>query len=236
MGAPFLRLYYVRIESVRFDNEFFLSCFPKLILKIPYTLWLGVIAFLAAFVLGLFLEICYTSKNRVIRGLAGIYISYFRSTPYITQLFIFYFGLPQLFDFMKSVTGSTALVITIAMNSSAFISEIIRGGLLSVDKGQKEAGLSIGLSPAAMYKEIILPQAFVAAFPSLGNSFITMIKNTAIGFTIGVVELLSQAKMMGASSLNFFEAYIAVGIVYWVVLVVIDRILKIMEARICKYL
>ena len=89
---------------------------------------------------------------------------------------------------------------------------------------------------ATMYKEIILPQAFVAAFPSLGNSFITMIKNTAIGFTIGVVELLSQAKMMGASSLNFFEAYIAVGIVYWVVLVVVDRILKIMEVRICKYL
>ncbi len=221
---------------MRFDNEFFFSCFPKLILKVPYTLWLGVVAFFAAFVLGLFLEICYTSKNRIIRGLAGIYISYFRSTPYITQLFIFYFGLPQVFEFMRKVTGSTALIITIAMNSSAFIAEIIRGGLLSVDKGQKEAGLSIGLSPVALYREIILPQAFVAAFPPLGNAFITMIKNTAIGFTIGVVELLSQAKMMGGSSLNYFEAYIAVGIVYWIVLVIIDRILKLMEARICKYL
>ncbi len=221
---------------MRFDNEFFVSCFPKLILKVPYTLWLGIIAFLAAFILGLFLEICYTSKNRIVKGLAGIYISYFRSTPYITQLFIFYFGLPQVFDFMKSVTGSAALIITIAMNSSAFIAETIRGGLLSVDRGQKEAGLSIGLSTFAMYKEIILPQAFVAAFPSLGNAFITMIKNTAIGFTIGVVELLSQAKMLGGSSLNFFEAYIAVGIVYWVVLVVIDRLLKMMETKICKYL
>ena len=221
---------------MNFDVEFFFSIFPKLMLKIPHTLWLGCIAFAIAFVLGLLLEICYTSKNVVLRKLAGLYISYFRSTPYITQLFIFYFGLPQLFPVMKNIVGSTALVITIAMNSTAFIAEIIRGGLLSVDKGQREAALSIGLSPVSMYKEIILPQAFIAAFPALGNSFIMMIKNTAIGFTIGVVDILAQAKILAASTLNFFEAYISVGVVYWIVLVVIDKILKHMEARICKYL
>lgn len=221
---------------MNFDVEFFFSIFPKLMLKIPHTLWLGCIAFAIAFVLGLLLEICYTSKNVVLRKLAGLYISYFRSTPYITQLFIFYFGLPQLFPVMKNIVGSTALVITIAMNSAAFIAEIIRGGLLSVDKGQREAALSIGLSPVSMYKEIILPQAFIAAFPALGNSFIMMIKNTAICFTIGVVDILAQAKILAASTLNFFEAYISVGVVYWIVLVVIDKILKHMEARICKYL
>ena len=221
---------------MNFDVEFFFSIFPKLMLKIPHTLWLGCIAFAIAFVLGLLLEICYTSKNVVLRKLAGLYISYFRSTPYITQLFIFYFGLPQLFPVMKNIVGSTALVITIAMNSAAFIAEIIRGRLLSVDKGQREAALSIGLSPVSMYKEIILPQAFIAAFPALGNSFIMMIKNTAIGFTIGVVDILAQAKILAASTLNFFEAYISVGVVYWIVLVVIDKILKHMEARICKYL
>lgn len=221
---------------MRFDVEFFLSCFPKLLLKIPYTLYLGIIAFMIAFVLGLILEICYTSKNKLIRKLAGIYISYFRSTPYITQLFIFYFGLPQIFSFMKSMPANVSLIITIAMNSSAFIAETIRGGLISVDKGQKEAALSIGMSPISMYKEIILPQAFIAAFPSLGNSFIAMIKNTAIGFTIGVIELLSQAKILGGSSLRFMEAYIAVGIVYWCVLVVIDKGLKRIEARICRHI
>lgn len=221
---------------MNFDVEFFFSIFPKLMLKIPHTLWLGCIAFAIAFVLGLLLEICYTSKNVVLRKLAGLYISYFRSTPYITQLFIFYFGLPQLFPVMKNIVGSTALVITIAMNSAAFIAEIIRGGLLSVDKGQREAALSIGLSTVSMYKEIILPQAFIAAFPALGNSFIMMIKNTAIGFTIGVVDILAQAKILAASTLNFFEAYISVGVVYWIVLVAIDKILKHMEARICKYL
>lgn len=221
---------------MNFDIQFLISIFPKLILKIPHTLWLGCVAFAIAFVLGLILEICYTSHNVILRKLAGLYISYFRSTPYITQLFIFYFGLPQIFPIMENIVGGTALVITIAMNSAAFIAEVIRGGLLSVDKGQREAAMSIGLSTFNMYKEIILPQAFVAAFPSLGNSFIMMIKNTAIGFTIGVVDILAQAKILAASTLNFFEAYISVGIVYWIILVVIDKILKYIEVRICKYL
>lgn len=221
---------------MKYDMQFFVTIFPKLILKIPYTLWLGCVAFAIAFVLGLILEICYTSKYVLLRKLAGLYISYFRSTPYITQLFIFYFGMPQIFPVMGNIVGGTALVITIAMNSAAFIAEVIRGGLQSVDKGQREAALSIGMSQFKMYKEIILPQAFVAAFPSLGNSFIMMIKNTAIGFTIGVVDILAQAKIMAASTLNFFEAYIAAGIVYWIILVVIDKILKYMEKRICKHL
>lgn len=221
---------------MKYDMQFFVTIFPKLILKIPYTLWLGCVAFAIAFVLGLILEICYTSKYVLLRKLAGLYISYFRSTPYITQLFIFYFGMPQIFPVIGNIVGGTALVITIAMNSAAFIAEVIRGGLQSVDKGQREAALSIGMSQFKMYKEIILPQAFVAAFPSLGNSFIMMIKNTAIGFTIGVVDILAQAKIMAASTLNFFEAYIAAGIVYWIILVVIDKILKYMEKRICKHL
>ena len=221
---------------MKFDVKFFFSIIPKLILKIPYTLWLGCIAFAIAFVLGLILEICYTSKNVIIRKIAGLYISYFRSTPYIMQLFIFYFGLPQIIPAMRNVVGATALVITIAMNSAAFIAEVIRGGLLAVDRGQREAALSIGLSPINVYKEIILPQAFVAAFPSLGNSFIMMIKNTAIGFTIGVVDILAQAKILAASSLNFFEAYISVGVVYWIILVLIDKLLKYIESKICRYL
>lgn len=221
---------------MNFDVEFLISILPKLLLKIPYTLFLGCIAFAIALVLGLILEICYTSRFKVLSKLAGLYISYFRSTPYITQLFIFYFGLPQIFPVMKHLLGGTVLVITIAMNSAAFISEIIRGGLLAVDKGQREAAMSIGLSPVSAYKEVILPQAFVASFPALGNSFISMIKNTAIGFTIGVVDLLAQAKIYAASTLNFFEGYIAVGIVYWVVLVVIDRLLRYVESKICRYL
>ncbi|EMB25205.1 His/Glu/Gln/Arg/opine family amino ABC transporter, permease, 3-TM region [Treponema denticola SP33] len=197
---------------------------------------MGCIAFLCAFVLGLLLEILRNSKIKIIKHLTSVYISFFRSTPYITQLFIFYFGLPQVIIPLRAVSAESALVITIAMNSSAFIAETIRGGLLSVDKGQKEAALSIGMSSFDMMKEIILPQAFVASLPSLGNAFVGMIKSTAVGFTIGVVELLSQAKMMGAAALNFFESYVAAGIVYWLIIIVIDHLQKKLEKRVCKYL
>ena len=221
---------------MRFDFNFFFSVIPKLVVKIPYTMWLGTLAFLIAFVIAIFLEIMYESHNRVLRWIAGIYISYFRSTPYIMQLFIFYFGLPQMFDFMKVVTAQTALIVTIATNSSAFIAESIRGGLIAVDKGQREAALSIGLSRFDLYKEIVLPQAFVAAFPSLCNSYISMIKTTALGFAIGVIEMMSMAKLLSASALRFMEGYLAVGMIYWVLLVIIDKILKQMEKRICRHL
>lgn len=221
---------------MRFDFKFFFSVIPKLVVKIPYTMWLGTLAFLIAFAIAILLEIMYESHNRVLRWIAGIYISYFRSTPYVMQLFIFYFGLPQMFDFMKVVTAQTALIVTIATNSSAFIAESIRGGLLAVDKGQREAALSIGLSHFDLYKEIVLPQAFVAAFPSLCNSYISMIKTTALGFAIGVIEMMSMAKLLSASALRFMEGYLAVGMIYWVLLVVIDKILKQMEKRICRHL
>ncbi len=137
---------------------------------------------------------------------------------------------------MKQITAETALIVTVAMNSAAFISEIIRGGLLSVDKNQKEAAKACGMSTFQIYKEIILPQAFVYAFPALGNTFIMMIKNTAIGFTIGVVDILAQAKIYASSSLRFFEAYIIVGLVYWVVLLTVSRLLKIAEKKICVFM
>lgn len=137
---------------------------------------------------------------------------------------------------MRRLLGDSVLVITISMNSAAFIAEIIRGGLLSVDQGQRDAAYSIGLSPFLSYWEVILPQAFVAAFPALGNSFIAMIKNTAIGFMIGVVDILAEAKILAASSLNFFEAYLSVGVVYWGMLILIHKILRRMETRICRFL
>lgn len=221
---------------MNFDFDFCARVFPKLLVKIPYTLLLACFAFLIAFLLGLILELVSSSKNKLLSGFAKVYISYFRSTPYITQLFIFYFGLPQFFEPMKQITAETALIVTVAMNSAAFISEIIRGGLLSVDKNQKEAAKACGMSTFQIYKEIILPQAFVYAFPALGNTFIMMIKNTAIGFTIGVVDILAQAKIYASSSLRFFEAYIIVGLVYWVVLLTVSRLLKIAEKKICVFM
>ena len=134
------------------------------------------------------------------------------------------------------MTAETALVLSISMNSAAFISEIIRGGLLSVNKGQMEAAISVGLSKFQAYRTIIFPQAFVVALPGLGNSFISMLKSTAMGFTIGVVELLAKAKIGSATSYCYLESYMAVGFIYWGMMLIIERFQKKLEKRVTRHL
>lgn len=221
---------------MKFDVIYFFEQFPRLIVKVPFTFFLGTTAFILALFMGILLALAKNSRIRLIRGSAALYVSYFRSTPYITQLFILYFGLPQIIDPLKAMTAETALIISISMNSSAFISEIIRGGLLSVNKGQMEAAVSIGLTRFQALRKIIFPQAFVVALPGLGNSFISMLKSTAMGFTIGVVELLAKAKIGSATSYRYLESYMAVGIIYWGMMLIIGYFQKKLEKRVTCYL
>ena len=221
---------------MRFNVTFFIQCFPELIAKIPFTLWLGVLSFAASFVLAALITVLRNARIRPVRWIISVYISFFRSTPYITQLFIFYYGIPQFVPAMRTMTADTAFVISVALNSSAFITEIIRGGLLSVDKGQKEAAMSVGMNRFQMMKEIVIPQAFVSALPALGNSFVGTVKNTAVAFTVGVVEILSQSKILAAQGFNYMEAYIAAGMVYWVLILVLDFLQKKLEKRACRFL
>lgn len=221
---------------VRFDFEFFVSCIFEILFKIPYTLYLGCVSFGLSILIAMLLVPLRSSKRGPVRALAGLYISFFRSTPYITQLFIFYYGLPQIFFSLRSVSAEMAFIISVALNTAAFNAETIRGGLLSVDKGQKEAAVSIGLNRFQTMKEIVVPQAFVSIFPSLGNALVGTIKNTAVAFTIGVVEILSQAKIAAASGFNFMEAYIAAGIVYWLLIVCVDLVQKRLEVKIYRFL
>ena len=118
--------------KLKFYFIYFLNEFPRLIVKVPYTLVLGITAFLLALALGVILALAVQSRLSIVNGAARVYISFFRSTPYITQLFILYFGLPQIFYALRAMTAQTALILSISLNSAAFISEILRGGLLSV--------------------------------------------------------------------------------------------------------
>ncbi len=219
-----------------FDLEYFFSVFPGLIQKIPYTLYLGILAFCISIVLGGVLAALKKSRFVILRKFAGVYISFYRSTPYITQLFLFYYGLPQIIVPMRSISAEATLIITISMNSAAFISENIRGALLSVDKGQIEAATSIGMNKFQTMKNIVLPQAIVTAIPTFGNTFVNMIKSTAMGFTIGVVELLARAKLGSTLSYRYLESYVAVGFVYWGIVLVIDFLQKRLEQRANRFM
>ena len=227
---------YYRYFMKLFDFDYFFTSIPNHLAKVPITLFLGCVSFLLALFLGVLLAVIQQSRWRIIRGAVRVYISYFRSTPYITQLFILYFGLPQVIDCFRYLSAPMALILSIAMNSSAFIAEIIRGSFLSVDKGQIDAAVSVGLSKFHTMKDIVFPQALVSAIPALGNSFVNMIKSTSMGFTIGVVELLSQAKIGSVMSYRFLEGYMAVGLIYWALIVIVDHLQKRLEKRVGKYL
>lgn len=221
---------------MKFSFEYFFTVIPGLVKKIPVTLLLGVLSFMIALLLGVILALIQKSKYKTLKKIVTTYVSFFRSTPYITQLFILYFGLPQLIPALKVITAAQALVISLAMNSSAFISEIIRGAIMSVDKGQMEAGISVNMSKMDIYRRIIFPQALISAIPALGNAFVNIIKGTSMGFTIGVVELLSQAKIGALNSFKFLESYMAVGLVYWLLVIVMDYLQKKLENYVGRYL
>ncbi len=221
---------------MRFDIDFFIKCTIKIMEKIPITLFIGITSFILSLLLSFFILFLLNSKLKILKILARLYISFFRSTPYITQLFILYYGLPQIIVSLRGLSPLLVFIVSSALNISAFNTEIIRGGLLSVDKGQKEAAISIGMTKFQMYWEIIIPQAFISIFPSLGNTLVGSIKNAAVAFTIGAVDILSQAKISAAKGYNYMEAYIAAGIVYWLLIVFVDKIQKLLEKRVYRHL
>lgn len=221
---------------MRFDFQFFVGMFPDLIKKIPITLYFGVISFVLALFLGFVLAAMRKSRYKIVKLFAQIYISFFRGTPYITQLFILYYGIPYAIPALVKLPASFFMITTIAMNSAAFIAEIIRGALLSVSKDQREAALSLGFSKWEMAKEIVIPQAAVTAFPALSNAFISMVKMTSVGFTVGIVELMSTAKIISARSFHYLEGYLAVGLIYWILVILMSKLQDRIERRLGRYL
>ena len=115
---------------------------------------------------------------------------------------------------------------------SAYMSETFRAAILSVEKGQMEAAISVGMTKWQAMKRIVLPQAFVIALPNFGNSFIGLIKDTSLAFVVSIVELMGKAKIVGAQGLNFFEVYIVVALIYWGVCIIVEKLLAILEKKV----
>lgn len=176
------------------------------------------------------------STGSVLNKVVAIYVSFFRSTPMLSQLFFFYFAITPFVSFLSEMKPITALIIVMSMNEAAFMSETIRGALSSIDKGQREAGLSIGMTELKVMRRIVIPQAFRVALPGLSNSFISLIKGSSLGFTIGVIELMSEAKLISSKNFRIMEAYAAVLIVYWVVIALLTKGQKLLEQRINKFM
>ena len=225
-----------------FDFKLVFTQIPDLLRYLPVTLELSVISMLIGIILGLILAIIKIREVPVLKHFATFFISLIRGTPILVQLYIAYFGIPMFFKWFNAkngtdikvaeVSGFVYAVIALGINQSAYNAEFIRAALLSVGEGQIEAASALGMTYLQALRRIILPEAITVALPSLGNSFISVIKGTSLAFTCAVVEMTAQGKILGGRTYRYFEVYVSLAIIYWVITIIIEQLLKVAEKKI----
>ncbi|WKD27734.1 amino acid ABC transporter permease [Halomonas sp. KG2] len=197
--------------------EYMWDLLPVLLSYLPLTLQMASIAMLFALIIACLLAVIRVSRVPVLNGAALLFISFFRGTPLLVQLFLFYYGLPQLINALISINGVTAAVLGLTLHFSAYMAESIRAAIVGIDRSQTEAALSIGMTQSQLMRRIILPQATRVATPTLMNYFIDMIKATSLAFTLGVTEMMGATQKEASGSFLYLEAFLLVAIIYWVV-------------------
>lgn len=208
--------------------ELFMEVFTKIFIGgITVTIPLTIISFFFAMIIAIIVAIVQVAKVPVLKQLARLYVWFIRGTPLIVQLYIVYFGLPY-FNIKLSAWLSAVLVFSI--NTGAYASETMRGAIESVPKGQFEAGYCVGMSYSQIMTRIILPQAMKIAFPSLGNSLISLTKDTALGASITVGEMFLEAQKIVSRTWQTFPIYLSLAFVY----LFFCTILEIVQRRIEK--
>ena len=191
------------------------------------TLKITAISAVLGFVLGVLLSLIKISKCRPLNWFGTFYTSIFRGTPLLVQLCIVHFGLPQLTG--MTLTTMQSGVLTFSLNSAAYISEIFRGGINGVDKGQYEAAMSLGVGYRDMMKDIILPQAVKHILPSLVNEAISLLKESSILSYIGAVELLRAADQITVLTFRFFEPYLVIAVIYYILVMILSMVASRLE-------
>jgi len=198
------------------------------------TILLTVFSFFFGLIGGALVAFALISPFKPLRVLCRIYVDFFRGTPMLVQLFMIYFGLPALFQglgFDLSFNRFFAAVLALSLNVAAYLAEILRGGIQSIDRGQWEAGESLAMNPIETMRYVVFPQAFRRILPPLGNEFITLIKDTSLAAVIGFEELFRQGQLTVATTYRAFEVYLAVAIVYLVMTSLASMVFKRLEAR-----
>ena len=228
-----------------FDFETAVEAFAFILKHLPLTLFLPAVTLLIGIVLGSIIAIVRLRSNKLVNAILAIVVSFFRSVPAILQVFIMYYSLPYLIaPILSAVTGSVVKPFDVSPYWTAYIffiiyqtayqSENIRGALLSVDRGQLEAALAVGLSYYQAYKRIILPKAFAVAMPSFFTYYLHGIKSLALLFTIKIVDIFAAADIFAALYSRRTEPYVADAIIYWLLCVVLTFVFNSWERSLSK--
>ncbi|MDZ5710655.1 amino acid ABC transporter permease [Jeotgalibacillus haloalkalitolerans] len=229
------------------DISFIIESYPAILSRLPITIGIAVGSMVISLIIGLVTALIKIYKVPVLSVITSIYVSFIRGTPLLVQIYLVFYGIPKVIYYLQieygvllsadvnSISPEVYALLAFSINLGAYLSETIRSAIESVDRGQFEAAKAIGMSPVQMMTKIIFPQALTVAIPNLGNMFISTIKDTSLVFIIGVVDVMGQAKILGSRGLAFFEVYIAVSIVYWILCIVVERLLVRLEKRARRY-
>ena len=214
-----------------FKFDYFVSIFSISLPYLKQTMEIALAGFVLAMIVAVVIAVITEYKVKILYPICRVYVSFFRCTPIMSQLFFFYYGLAQISLFFRSVPAFIAIIVILGLNQASFMSETSRGAFSSIPKQQREACLACGMTNLQAMRRLILPQAIRVAIPGLSNSFIGFFKSTSLGFTIGVVELMSRAKIEAARTLRYMEAYLAVLIIYWIIVALFVYLQKKLETR-----
>lgn len=217
-----------------FNWHYFITVFPKLLDYVPITFLLAILSMGLAIIVAALVTVIRSTGNKFLQVVIKIYVSFFRGMPSLVLLFLIYYGLPQLFPMFRGLSAIVATVVGLGFKQSAYLSEIFRAALQSVDQGQIEAGKSLNIKQWKVFRYVILPQATVNALPGIGNTFIGLLKETSLAFTLGITEIFAEGKMLAGDSFKYFETYLAVGITYWLLIVIYSWLQGTFERRLSR--
>jgi His/Glu/Gln/Arg/opine family amino acid ABC transporter permease subunit len=227
------------------DYQFIMQALPEIVYYIPVTLKLTVVSFLIALPFGILFGYITFKKVKVLSSIVQVYISLLRGIPLVLQIYVIYNLGPYIVAAWLAKIGSSFNVYDIdniyyayfamSLSTTVSLAEAVRSGLSSVGKGQREAGLSVGLSGPQVFLHIVFPQAMSTAMPVLGNIIVDLIKSTSLAFVMAVTDITGYAKILGSRVFRYFEAYICDMILYIVIIVIVEQIMKLIEKRLSRY-
>ncbi|WHY86115.1 amino acid ABC transporter permease [Neobacillus novalis] len=204
----------------------FIDSYPVFLKGMLLTFELTAVAIFIGIFIGLFFAFLKISKIKILEWIADLYIFLIRGTPLIVQIFVFYYGLTLL-----NISQFTAVVLGLAFHNGAYIAEIFRGAIQSIDRGQMEAGRSLGMNLKLTYRRIILPQALRRAMAPLGNQFIIALKDSSLAAFIGMYELFNVATTYGSNSFDYMTYLLIVAVYYLILVFIFSILLRYIENR-----
>ncbi|MCS1380717.1 amino acid ABC transporter permease [Lysinibacillus sphaericus] len=223
-----------------FDWMLIANVLPILLQYLPVTLEILFFSIVFGLLFGFVAAIPKLLQIPILKQMVTIYISFIRGTPILIQLFLVFYGVPALLKMIHiDVTRMDAIyfvIITYTFSNAASFAEIFRAAILTIDRGQLEAAYAVGLNRAQAFLRIILPQALRIAFPNMANTMVSSLKDTSLAFSIGVMDMVGRGETLIASTTRALEIYLALSVVYYVIVLFAEKVLKRNERYLNRYM